>query len=129
MMVCSALVMPLVLADSNNVTLNPGNCLSWAVAGLLAGWLAGHLVRGRGFGCLGDILLGLIGAAIGAFLVDRLPLGISGPQGFWGTLVVAFIGAFLLALIGRLLGGNKKRRYEWDVQVRMPRRDDPPPAQ
>lgn len=118
-----------VLADTNGVTLDPGNCVAWAVAGLLAGWIAGHLVRGRGFGCLGDILLGLIGAAIGGFLVDRLPLGISGTQGFWGTLVVAFIGAFLLVLIGRLIGGNKPRRYEWNVQVRVPQRDNPPPTQ
>lgn len=105
------------LADGTGVVLNPGGWIAWAAAGLLAGWLAGHLVRGRGFGCLGDIVLGLIGAAIGGFVLSQVPLGISGEQGFWGTLVIAFLGAFVLALIGRVIGGNKRKseaRTRWD---------------
>lgn len=94
------------------VILDPGGWVAWAVAGLIAGWLAGHLVRGRGFGCLGDILLGLVGAAIGGFVFSQFPLGIAGVQGFWGTLVIAFLGAFVLALIGRILGGGGKRNPE-----------------
>ena len=112
--------------DTSGLSLNPGGCISWVIVGLLAGWLAGHLVRGRGFGCLGDILLGLVGAALAGFTLSHFALGISGPQGFFGTLIVAFIGAFVLALLGRLLGGNRTRRYEWGVRNQPPR--EPPSA-
>lgn len=109
-------VMQIVLAHlqlADAVLLNPGGWVAWALAGLLAGWLAGQLVRGRGFGCLGDILLGLIGAIVGAFIVSLLPIRIEGTQGFLGTVVVAFIGALLLAVIGRLVGGPSRSRYDW----------------
>ncbi len=99
------------------LSLDPGNILAWVVAALLAGWLAGLLVRGHGFGCLGDILLGLIGAVVGLFILSFVPLSISGTLGFFGTLLVAFLGAFVLALIGRLLGGGRRRKV---VVVRTP---------
>lgn len=98
---------------ARGVMLNPGGCLSWIVVGLLAGWLAGHVVRGRGFGCLGDILLGLVGAFIGALIVSYLPVQVVGPLGFFGSFVVAFLGAFVLAVVGRMLGGPQRRRYDW----------------
>ena len=93
-----------------NLTLQPGNVLAWIVAALLAGWLAGLLVRGHGFGCLGDILLGLVGAVVALFILAYLPVPISGTLGFLGTLIVAFLGAMLLAAIGRLLGGGRPAR-------------------
>jgi uncharacterized membrane protein YeaQ/YmgE (transglycosylase-associated protein family) len=100
------------------ISLNPGGWLAWTVVALLAGWLAGHLVRGRGFGCLGDILLGLIGAVVGIVVLSAvptsvLPSGIEQPLGFLGSLVVAFLGAFSLALIGRVLGGSGHHYREW----------------
>jgi uncharacterized membrane protein YeaQ/YmgE (transglycosylase-associated protein family) len=99
------------------IQLSPGGCISWAVAALIAGWLAGLLTRGRGFGCLGDIVLGLIGAFVGLLILDLINAPISGQQGFFGTILVSFIGSFLLALIGRLIGGparQRGRRYrEW----------------
>jgi uncharacterized membrane protein YeaQ/YmgE (transglycosylase-associated protein family) len=99
------------------IQLSPGGCISWAVAALIAGWLAGLLTRGRGFGCLGDIVLGLIGAFVGLLILDLINAPISGQQGFFGTILVSFIGSFLLALIGRLIGGSGRqggRRYrEW----------------
>ncbi|HEV8193637.1 MAG TPA: GlsB/YeaQ/YmgE family stress response membrane protein [Ktedonobacterales bacterium] len=100
------------------ISLNPGGWLAWAVVALLAGWLAGHLVRGRGFGCLGDILLGLIGAVVGIVVLsavptNALPFASEQPLGFLGSLVVAFLGAFLLALIGRMLGGSGRSYREW----------------
>ncbi|MGZ3582477.1 MAG: GlsB/YeaQ/YmgE family stress response membrane protein [Ktedonobacterales bacterium] len=100
--------------------LDPGGCLSWAFAGLIAGWLAGTVVRGRGFGCLGDIILGLIGAFVGALLVSLLPpwvaasLQLTGTLHFFGTLVVAFIGALVLAVLGRLIGGGRSRHHYAD---------------
>jgi uncharacterized membrane protein YeaQ/YmgE (transglycosylase-associated protein family) len=89
-----------------NIQLNPGGCVAWAVAALIAGWLAGLLTRGRGFGCLGDIVLGLIGAFVGLVILSLVNAPISGAQGFFGTILVSFIGSFLLALIGRLIGGS-----------------------
>ncbi|HEY7782246.1 MAG TPA: GlsB/YeaQ/YmgE family stress response membrane protein [Ktedonobacterales bacterium] len=91
------------------LTLAPGSVLLWLLAGLLAGYLAGKVVRGRGFGCLGDILLGLVGAVVGALVVSFLPLQVPQNLEFWGTLVVAFVGALILAAIGRLIGGRGRR--------------------
>lgn len=95
--------------------LNPGGCLGWVVAGLIAGWLAGLVTRGRGFGCLGDIVLGLVGAFIGLLLLgiyDSVTHTVvfSGQFGFIGTTAVAFVGALILAFIGRLIGGSGRRR-------------------
>ncbi len=103
------------------ITLNPGNIFAWILAGLLAGWLAGLVVRGRGFGCLGDILLGIVGAFLGAFILSLLPVSVPGSTlGFFETVVVAFLGALLLAAIGRLIGGSRHQtrasrytRFEW----------------
>jgi uncharacterized membrane protein YeaQ/YmgE (transglycosylase-associated protein family) len=96
------------------LTLDPGGCVSWAIAALVAGWLAGLIVRGRGFGCLGDIVLGLIGAFVGNLILSLLPLTITGTQHFFGTIAVAFFGALILAAIGRLIGGSgRPRRYDW----------------
>lgn len=96
--------------DVNGTILDPGGCISWAVASLVAGWLAGTLVRGRGFGCLGDIMLGLVGGFVGVFVLTLLQVNLPGTLHFWGTLGVAFLGALILALIGRLLGGSSRRR-------------------
>lgn len=101
-----------------NLILNPGSWVAWAIAALLAGWLAGKLVRGHGFGCLGDIVLGLVGAVVGLVILDLLPLPIIGTLGFLGTLVVAFLGSLLLAAIGRLIGGGHKQT----VHVQRPPR-------
>jgi uncharacterized membrane protein YeaQ/YmgE (transglycosylase-associated protein family) len=111
--------MPLVIdaIHFGQLTLDPGSIVGWIVAALLAGWLAGQLVRGRGFGCLGDILLGLIGAVVGLVILSFVPLPIVGTLGFFGTLVVAFLGALILAAIGRLIGGGRRKRV---VVVRTP---------
>jgi uncharacterized membrane protein YeaQ/YmgE (transglycosylase-associated protein family) len=104
-------------AGFGGVTLDPGGCFSWIVAGLLAGWLAGLLTRGRGYGCVGDIVLGLIGAFVGLFVLGVIGsvfnvVILAGQVHFIGTIVVAFIGALVLALLGRLIGGsNRARRY------------------
>jgi uncharacterized membrane protein YeaQ/YmgE (transglycosylase-associated protein family) len=78
--------------------------IGWIVIGLLAGWVAGHLARGRGFGCIVDVILGLIGAVIGGWIFTRL--GIS-TLGFWGSLAAATVGAVLLVLIARIFAGSR----------------------
>lgn len=81
--------------------------LSWLLIGALAGWLASAVIRGKGYGCLGNTVVGLIGAVIGGFLASLL--NISGVFHFWGSLVIAFIGACVFLFILRLLQGDRKK--------------------
>jgi uncharacterized membrane protein YeaQ/YmgE (transglycosylase-associated protein family) len=76
--------------------------LGWIVAGLLAGAIAGRITRGRGYGCCRDIILGLIGAVIGGFLVSLFVHG-TVVVNFIGTTIVALIGAVALILALRLI--------------------------
>ena len=86
--------------------LNPGfGWLGWILIGLIAGALAGRVVRGRGFGCLVDIIVGVAGAFIGGIIVGAF---VQGAAGFWESLVVAFIGAVVLLGVLRLLSGGGK---------------------
>jgi uncharacterized membrane protein YeaQ/YmgE (transglycosylase-associated protein family) len=81
--------------------------LSWIVVGLIAGWLAGTLMRGRGFGIIGDIIVGILGALIGGFLaqaVFKIPDAVNGFNPI--SIVVAVIGAVILIAIVRLLPGR-----------------------
>ncbi len=78
--------------------------IGWIIIGLLAGWIAGHLTRGRGFGCVVDVILGLIGAVIGGWIFTRL--GII-TWGFFGSLAAATVGAVLLVVVARLFAGHR----------------------
>lgn len=69
--------------------------------GLVAGWLAGQLVKGGGFGVIGDIVVGVIGALLGGFLFSTLGVSLGG--GLLGAIIVATIGAVLLIFILRLI--------------------------
>jgi uncharacterized membrane protein YeaQ/YmgE (transglycosylase-associated protein family) len=74
--------------------------LIWAFIGLIAGWLASAVVGG-GFGVLGDIVVGIVGAFIGGFIFSAMHVG-SPFAGIAGTIFVAFIGAVALLLLLRL---------------------------
>ena len=78
-----------------------GGWFAWLVVGLLAGAIAGTLVRGRGYGCLVDIVVGIIGAFIGGIVVGLFLPGTA--VGFFGTLIVAVLGAVLLLAVLRLV--------------------------
>jgi uncharacterized membrane protein YeaQ/YmgE (transglycosylase-associated protein family) len=79
------------------------------VVGVVAGWLAGLLVRGAGFGILGDLIIGIAGAFIGSWLLPRLHIHIG--QGFLPAILNATIGAVVLVLVIALLrGGGRWRR-------------------
>jgi uncharacterized membrane protein YeaQ/YmgE (transglycosylase-associated protein family) len=93
----------ITLAGSLN--LQPGSWLAWIVIGLIAGGVASRVVAGRGFGCLVDIVVGVAGAVIGGFLLSTL-FGASGTVGFWGSLIVAFIGAAALLAVLKLVSGG-----------------------
>lgn len=76
--------------------------LVWFIlVGLIAGWLAGVLMKGGGFGVIGDIIVGIIGALLGGFLFGSL--GISAGGGLLGAIIVATIGAIVLIFILRLV--------------------------
>jgi uncharacterized membrane protein YeaQ/YmgE (transglycosylase-associated protein family) len=78
--------------------------IGWIIIGLLAGWIAGHITRGRGFGCIVDIVLGLIGAVVGGWIFTKLGIV---AWGFWGSLAAATVGAVVLVAIARLFAGGK----------------------
>ena len=76
--------------------------LAWfIVIGLAAGWLAGQVMEGGGFGVIGDIVVGVIGALLGGFLFSTL--GVSAGGGLLGKLIVATIGAVVLLFLLRLI--------------------------
>jgi uncharacterized membrane protein YeaQ/YmgE (transglycosylase-associated protein family) len=75
--------------------------LVWLVVGAIAGWLAGVIVKGGGFGLLGDIAVGIVGAFVGGWLLAKLGVHIG--VGILATIVSATIGAVVLLLIVRLI--------------------------
>lgn len=77
------------------------NFLWFLIIGLIAGWLAGVLMKGGGFGMVGDLVVGVIGAILGGWLFGAL--GLSAGGGLIGSLVVATIGAVVLLFIVRLI--------------------------
>jgi uncharacterized membrane protein YeaQ/YmgE (transglycosylase-associated protein family) len=79
--------------------------IGWIVIGLLAGWIAGEVSRGSGFGCIGNILLGLIGSILGGWVFSRL--GIFG-GGFVYSLAAATVGAVLLVAVARIFSGGRR---------------------
>jgi uncharacterized membrane protein YeaQ/YmgE (transglycosylase-associated protein family) len=82
--------------------------LAWIVVGLIAGWLAGLVMRGSGYGVLGDIIIGIVGALVGGFIASAL---FNVPDPLTGidltTLVVAFVGAVITIALLRALGGRR----------------------
>ena len=74
------------------------------IIGAIAGWLAGQIVRGAGFGLIGDILIGIVGAFIASWLLPRL--GIALGAGLLRAILNATIGAVVLLLIVRLVRGG-----------------------
>lgn len=86
--------------------LDPGGIIAWLIVGLVAGFLASLVMRGGGYGLLGDIIVGLIGAFLGGLLTNLL--GFGGSYGLLGSIVVAFIGACVLIAILRAVAGGRR---------------------
>ncbi|MBV9581062.1 MAG: GlsB/YeaQ/YmgE family stress response membrane protein [Chloroflexi bacterium] len=83
--------------------------IAWIVLGLLAGWLAGVIMRGGGYGLIGDLVLGVVGAIIGGWITGAV-LGSDMVNGFnIQSLIVAIIGAIVLIAISRLFTGSRAR--------------------
>jgi uncharacterized membrane protein YeaQ/YmgE (transglycosylase-associated protein family) len=83
--------------------------------GIVAGWLAGRVMAGGGFGLIGDLIVGLLGAFIGDWLLPQLGLHLG--TGIVELIVNAFIGAVILLFVLRLVGGGGgwgyRRRWRW----------------
>ena len=73
----------------------------WLIVGAIAGWLAGMVVKGGGFGLIGDIIVGIIGAVIAGWLLPQIGIVIGG--GIIAAIIDAFIGAVILLLIVKLI--------------------------
>ncbi len=86
------------------IVLHPGGVIAWLAVGLVAGWLAGRVLRGRGYGTAVDLLAGLIGAAVGGLSIGLL---VAGDVGFWGSIVVAFVGACVLIAVVRFVARER----------------------
>lgn len=82
--------------------------LGWIIIGGLAGAVAGKVMRGTGFGLVGDVIVGVVGALVGVFLLGFL---INADLGLIGSFVVALVGAFILLGVMRLVTGKKGRLF------------------
>jgi uncharacterized membrane protein YeaQ/YmgE (transglycosylase-associated protein family) len=83
--------------------------LAWLVVGLIAGWLASQVIGRGGYGLVGDIIVGIIGAVVGGYLAAtflNMPDAVNGINA--GSIVVAFAGAVILLLVLRALGGGRR---------------------
>jgi len=87
-----------------DIALFPGGFIAWAVVGLISGWMAGMVMRGGGYGVLGDIIVGLIGALVGGFTMGFF---VHGTTGFWGSIFVSFLGACMFIAIMRAMSGPR----------------------
>jgi uncharacterized membrane protein YeaQ/YmgE (transglycosylase-associated protein family) len=80
--------------------------LAWILLGLVAGWLAGQFMRGGGYGIIGDIILGIVGALVGGFLSGAL-LGVDVTGFNLPSIIIAVLGAIIVIAIARLVTGRR----------------------
>ena len=101
-----------IMVNGQAFTLELDTIVIWCLVGLVAGFLASHIALGHGLGLLGDIVIGIIGAFIGGFLlmgVFHFSIGVAGHP-IITEMIMAFIGAAILLLLVRLLGGGSRSR-------------------
>jgi uncharacterized membrane protein YeaQ/YmgE (transglycosylase-associated protein family) len=87
--------------------LDSHHLIAWILIGLISGALAGRVVEGRGFGFLGDLVVGLVGAFIGGLILDAITHGGSTTASFVGECIVSFIGACILLAVLRLFSRGR----------------------
>lgn len=88
-----------------DLNLTAPGIIGWLIVGLIAGALAGNVMRGGGYGILGDIVIGLIGAFVGGFLASLI--GMQGSTGLIGSIVVAFVGACVMIALVRAIAPRR----------------------
>ena len=77
----------------------------WLIIGGIAGWISGLITKGKGYGCLGNVIVGVIGSVIGGWLFNVLNVSAPG-EGLLGSIITAVIGAVVLIVVLRLLIGR-----------------------
>lgn len=80
--------------------------VSYLVVGAVAGWLAGEIMRGRGFGCIGNVIIGLIGGVIGGYVFNALGWQLG--SGVINDIATALVGAMILLGVANILGGGRR---------------------
>ncbi len=83
--------------------MDPTSLIIFIIVGIAAGWLAGQVVRGGGFGLVGDLVVGLVGALIAGYLFPTLGLNLSFGTPIIGAILSAAIGAIILLILIRLV--------------------------
>jgi uncharacterized membrane protein YeaQ/YmgE (transglycosylase-associated protein family) len=101
---------PRAIVESAYAPIKPKHCRD-PPRRLVAGWLAGKITRGSGYGLIGDLIVGLVGAFLGDWLLPRF--GIHLGTGIVALIVNALIGAIVLLLVLRILSGGLRRRSRW----------------
>jgi len=86
--------------------------LAWIFVGLIAGWATGKLMQGSGYGVIMDIVVGIVGALVGGFIMRSL--GFAGQGGMIYTILVAIAGAVLLTWIIRMVTGRRSGKFPSD---------------
>ena len=81
--------------------------LTWIIVGLIAGVLASLVMGGTGYGLIGDIIIGIVGAFVGGWIFNSLGVG-SPFGGLPGTIFIAFIGAVVLLFVLRLIRSSRR---------------------
>lgn len=87
-----------------DVYLEPGGIIAWLLVGLVAGFLAGKVMKGSGYGIVGDILIGLVGAFLGGWLFGSFVIA---EYALIGSIVVAFVGACILIAVVRFVAPGR----------------------
>lgn len=82
------------------MVLEPMSILGWIIIGVIAGWLAGKLVEGYGFGFIGNLVVGIVGACVGGYILPQLGIF---PASTMGNLIAATLGAVVLLFVIGLL--------------------------
>jgi len=77
----------------------------WICVGLVAGWATGKILKGSGYGPLADIIIGILGAIVGGFVMRAI--GFSGSGGFFYTVFVAVLGAMILVWLEHFFSGHR----------------------
>jgi uncharacterized membrane protein YeaQ/YmgE (transglycosylase-associated protein family) len=81
----------------------------WICVGLVAGWATGKILKGSGYGALADIVIGILGAIVGGFVMRAI--GFSGSGGFFYTVFVAVLGAMILVWLEHFFSENRGHNY------------------
>lgn len=86
--------------------------VAWIVVGLISGWLAGKVMRGAGYGLIGDIIVGVVGGLLGGWIATSLlHLGVEVNGINIESILVAFVGAVILLVLMRALGGGRRKIF------------------